>query len=49
MRGILVCITACLLAACAPMRPPLEDESPCAKNEASYDCQVERYNKVHVD
>jgi hypothetical protein len=36
--------TACSSVAVAPAQP-----SPCASNEASYECQVERYNNVNVD
>lgn len=49
MRTILSCVAAILLAACAPTRPLQDDTSACVNNEASYECQVERYNKVHAD
>jgi starvation-inducible outer membrane lipoprotein len=50
MKHALVLALAALLAACATLPPPVPAEpSPCAKNEASYDCQVERYRNVQGD
>jgi hypothetical protein len=38
-----------VLAGCASAPPPVVDvRSPCFANEASYACQVERYNNVNV-
>jgi hypothetical protein len=38
-----------LLAGCASGPPPVVDvHSPCYAHEASYACQVERYNNVNV-
>jgi hypothetical protein len=42
---LLLAIAGC--AAAPP--PPRAAPSPCAVNEASYDCQVERYHNVNVD
>jgi len=37
------------LSACAGVAPPVADtQSACFANEASYACQVERYNNVNV-
>lgn len=44
--GLLVLALAGCSTAAAP---PDETASACAKSEASYECQVERYNKVNVD
>jgi len=47
-----LCLVALLaLSACAAMPPgPLDvSPSPCAISEASYECQVERYQNVNVD
>jgi hypothetical protein len=47
MRALLICLAAGLLAACANLpRGDVSADSPCANNEASYACQVERYGKV---
>jgi hypothetical protein len=35
------------LAGCAAMTKEQYDPSPCAVSEVSYECQVERYNKVN--
>ena len=39
------------LSACSSLPPPRIDASPspCAVSEASYECQVERYQNVNVD
>jgi hypothetical protein len=38
------------LAGCASAPPPVLDvRSPCYANEASYECQIERYNNVNVE
>lgn len=36
------------LAGCATLPRPELHASPCATSEASYACQVERYNNVSV-
>ncbi|MGV3571505.1 MAG: hypothetical protein ACO1PB_12965 [Ramlibacter sp.] len=38
------------LAGCAgtPARPPVASASPCAVHEASWACQVERYQAVNA-
>jgi hypothetical protein len=37
------------LAGCGSAPPPVVDmRSPCFAKEASYECQVERYNNVNV-
>jgi hypothetical protein len=36
------------LAGCANLPPYAARVSPCAANEASYECQVERYVNVNV-
>jgi hypothetical protein len=36
------------LAGCSAV-PRRQDASPCAVSEASYECQVERYQNVNVD
>jgi hypothetical protein len=50
MRSVLACLFICLLAACSslPQRQELA-VSPCLENQASYECQVERYNNVNAD
>ena len=35
------------LAGCASVRQPAPSASPCDASEASYECQVERYNHVN--
>jgi hypothetical protein len=50
MRSVVTCLFICMLGACSGM--PRRQEiavSPCLNNEASYDCQVERYNSVNMD
>jgi len=37
------------LAGCAATPRPPGEVSPCYANEASYECQVERYHNVNVD
>ena len=37
------------LAGCAGLPPQQQAASPCAAHEASYECQVERYQKVNVN
>ena len=49
MKSIAVIVIAAVLSACAHFPPPAPDSSACAQNEASYDCQVERYNKVNAE
>ena len=47
-----LCIAALLaLSACSALPPQQYHAapSPCAISEASYECQVERYNNVSVD
>ena len=51
MRYVVTCIVLCLLGACSqlPRMPQSQDAavSACTNDEASYDCQVERYNNVN--
>jgi hypothetical protein len=47
MNQALTLLLAAALAGCAA-QPPLKDPSPCAIAEASYECQVERYQNVSV-
>ena len=48
MRGVVTCIALCLLGACSQIPQRREAAaSACANNEASYDCQVERYRNVN--
>jgi hypothetical protein len=37
------------LAGCAGVPPYQHTVSPCFASEASYECQVERYQNVNVD
>ena len=37
------------LAGCAAVPRYRPEPSPCALSEASYECQVERYQNVNVD
>ena len=37
------------LAGCAGLPQQQHAASPCAADEASYECQVERYQKVNVN
>jgi hypothetical protein len=36
------------LAGCASVQPGQYTASPCSASEASYECQIERYNNVNV-
>jgi hypothetical protein len=38
-----------LLAGCTTAQQAVRAPSPCDASEVSYDCQVERYNKVNTD
>jgi hypothetical protein len=49
MRTVLTCLAACLLGACSALPRADITASPCVDNEASYECQVERYSHVHAD
>ena len=49
MRIVLTGIAACLLAACSNLPRAEMAASPCVDNEASYECQVDRYAHVHAD
>ena len=49
MRTVLTCVAACVLAACANLPRADAAASPCVDNEASYECQVQRYANVHAD
>jgi hypothetical protein len=49
MRNICITFLLLALAACASVPPPMAHvPSPCDAGEASYACQVERYNNVNV-
>jgi hypothetical protein len=37
------------LAGCTGLPPQQRDASPCAAGEATWACQIERYNNVAVD
>jgi hypothetical protein len=49
LRPSVLALLLLVLAGCASGPPPAVDmQSPCFANEASYACQVERYNNVNV-
>jgi hypothetical protein len=48
-KSTAVALLLLALAGCASVPPPAADiRSPCFGNEASWECQVERYNNVNV-
>lgn len=51
MRSLVISVafsvSLCMLGACSGMPRDQADTSACAKSEASYECQVERYNNVN--
>jgi hypothetical protein len=48
MARTFVIVLLLALAGCAGIAPPQVAASPCSINEASYECQVERYFNVSV-
>jgi hypothetical protein len=44
--AVLLALSACSALPAGPYRP---EPSPCTVSEASYECQVERYQNVSVD
>ena len=48
MARPLVLVALFALAGCAGAPPRQAAASPCSVNEASYECQVERYHNVNV-
>jgi len=48
MARIPIVILLLLLAGCAGIPPSPSNDSPCSAGEASYDCQVYRYNNVNA-
>ena len=46
-RSVFMLLLLALAGCAAPVRQPVPPTSPCDASEASYDCQVERYNHVH--
>jgi hypothetical protein len=49
MAKPLILLTLAVLSGCATTPAPQYTASPCYANEASYDCQVERYHNVNVN
>jgi hypothetical protein len=49
MTKPLILLLLAVLSGCATTPLPPYAASPCYANEASYDCQVERYHNVNVN
>lgn len=49
MTRICIALLLLALAGCATAPVQAREPSPCAVSEASYECQVERYNNVNVE
>lgn len=49
MTRALLAVLSLALAGCPSLPRPELQASPCATSEASYECQVERYNNVNVN
>lgn len=47
-RSFIFVVLLAALAGCASVAPSQVASSPCSLNEASYECQVERYFNVNV-
>ncbi|MES3001181.1 MAG: hypothetical protein V4787_10865 [Pseudomonadota bacterium] len=49
MAKPLILILLAVLSGCSTVVVQPNTASPCSVNEASYDCQVERYHNVNAD